>query len=385
MQHANPADDPASRARAPRASVLVTGLFHPLARRLASLACSEGHARALYLVATPGELGSAHALAAEAAPDCRVEVLEGDPASMDLGLAGSEYRALAARVDRIHHLAHSADTSLDAATLAELNVASAREAVELARTSGRARLVFHSSVYAAPIDGGDAYERACQGDEASHDPLTTARRRAEAVAWRAARDCELVVLRTGGVVPVPERDRPLVSVATNANLLGLLLVLAQDRETHGAGAAPFAALARGLAAAPLHLAPLDFVARACWVLGGRADATGTPLHLVAPRPPTAGDIARELRALWGPTRRLALGRALLAPKLLESLARAPRAFVERVASTRRFDTYHAARLLEAEGLAWPGPESYVEHLAEMLEAELGGARSSLDPPPTPHA
>ena len=278
MQHANPVDDPASPGRAPRASVLVTGLFHPLARRIASLASSEGHARALYLVATPAELASARALAAEASPGCRVEVLEGDPASMDLGLAGSEYRALAAQVDRIHHLAHSADTSLDAATLtalnaaAALNVASALEAVELARTSGRARLVFHSSVYAAPIDGGVAYERACHGDEASHDPLTTARRRAEAVAWRASRDCELVVLRTGGVVPVPERDRPLVSIATNANLLGLLLVLAQDREAHGASAAPFAALARGLACAPLHLAPLDFVARACWVLGARADA-----------------------------------------------------------------------------------------------------------------
>jgi len=56
-----------------------------------------------------------------------------------------------------------------------------------------------------------------------------------------------------------------------------------------------------------------------------------------------------------------------------------------VATTRRFDTHRAARLLEAEGLAWPGPESYVEHLAEMLEAELGGARSSLDSTPTPHA
>ena len=64
MQHANPVDDPASPGRAPRASVLVTGLFHPLARRIASLASSEGHARALYLVATPAELASARALAA---------------------------------------------------------------------------------------------------------------------------------------------------------------------------------------------------------------------------------------------------------------------------------------------------------------------------------
>jgi nucleoside-diphosphate-sugar epimerase len=384
MQPPNAADEP-RRARATSGAILVTGLFHPLARRIASLASNEGSARVVYLLATPGELASARTLAEHASPDCRVEVLEGDPASMDLGLAGSEYRALAKHLDRIHHLAHSADTSLDAATLAELNVAAALEAVELARTSGRARLVFHSSVFAAPTDGGVAYERACRGDEASHDPLTNARRRAEAVAWRASRDCEVVVLRTGGVVPVPDRDRPLVPLATNANLLGLLLVLAQDPEAQNTSAAPFAALARGLASAPLHLAPLDFVARACLALGARHEVQVTPLHLVAPRPATAGDIARKLRQLWGPSRRVPLGKALLTPKLLESLARAPRAFVERVATTRRFDTHHAARLLEAEGLSWPDPESYVEHLAQMLESELGDWRSNPDTPPFPHA
>lgn len=385
MQRPNPDDESPSQARAAVGAILVTGLFHPLARRIATLAASESLARVVYLVATPGELASARAIAAQADPRCRVELLEGDPASMDLGLAGSEYRALAKHVERIHHLAHSADTSLDAATLSELNVASALEAVELARTSGRARLVFHSSVFAAPTDGGVAYERPCHGDEASHDPLTTARRRAEAVAWRATRDRAVIVLRTGGVVPVPERDRPLLPIATNANLLGLLLVLAQDPEAHGAGVAPFAALARGLAAAPLHLAPLDFVARACLALGARDELPDTPLHVLAPRAPTTGEIARQLRQLWGPSRRLTLGRALLAPKLLESLARAPRAFVERVATTQRFDTHHAARLLEAEGLAWPGPESYVEHLAEMLESELGGARPNSDPSSNLHA
>src|SRR3982751_1902843 len=35
----------------------------------------------------------------------RVQLIEGDAASMDLGLSGAEFRSLAKEVDRIHHCA----------------------------------------------------------------------------------------------------------------------------------------------------------------------------------------------------------------------------------------------------------------------------------------
>jgi nucleoside-diphosphate-sugar epimerase len=383
----SPSFAPPSSVVPPHAgAVLVTGVGHPLARRVVALAAAGPTPRVVFVVARRDELEVATALASEAGIGARVEVLEGDPASMDLGLSGQEYASIARRVERIHHLAHTADGSLDAAELREINEACAAEALELSRSSAlRARLVFHSSIFTAPTEGGVAWERPCTSDEGTGDPLTAARRRAEALVWRAVGEIPLVVLRTGGVVPVPDRDRPLPSVATNPNLLGLVLVLAQDPEVRGSGSAPFAALARALSAAPLHLAPVDLVARACWLLGRRDDVLGRVLHVVPPRPASAGDVARMLRERLGPTRRLAWGRALLSTKLLESLARAPRAFVERIATSRRVDTHHASPLLELEGLVWPGPASYVEHLLQLFEDELGVHRAETSAPTIRHA
>src|SRR5580704_8562730 len=58
----------------------------------------------------------------DAADRARLVLVEGDPAAMDLGLSGAEFRQLAREVDRIHHLSHVAAGSVDRRTAHTINV-----------------------------------------------------------------------------------------------------------------------------------------------------------------------------------------------------------------------------------------------------------------------
>src|SRR5262245_5519358 len=76
----------------------------------------------------------------------RVEVLEGDAASMDLGLSGKEFRDLTAHVDRIHHCASVSYLGVDRETAEQVNIGGTREILELASACpGLKCLVFHST------------------------------------------------------------------------------------------------------------------------------------------------------------------------------------------------------------------------------------------------
>src|SRR5262245_40681023 len=60
----------------------------------------------------------------------RIVVYEGDAAAIDLGLSGAEYRELAARVDRVHHLAQVTYPSAQRKVAEYVNVGAMREIIE---------------------------------------------------------------------------------------------------------------------------------------------------------------------------------------------------------------------------------------------------------------
>src|SRR5260221_1463927 len=57
----------------------------------------------------------------------RVNLIDGDAASMDLGLSGAEFKQLAREIDRIHHCAEVSYLAVDRATAEHVNVDGARE------------------------------------------------------------------------------------------------------------------------------------------------------------------------------------------------------------------------------------------------------------------
>src|SRR5437764_10340457 len=87
---------------------LLTGFPSFLARRLAREILSREPETLVYAVVR-SKLASEAEEALVTLPLAqreRVVLIEGDAASMDLGLSGAEFRLLASEVDRIYHAAH---------------------------------------------------------------------------------------------------------------------------------------------------------------------------------------------------------------------------------------------------------------------------------------
>ncbi len=119
-------------------SLLITGFPGFYARRLAfHLLQAEPTVRLVLLRKKSDAERSAECLAA-LVPDARARVteLEGDPASLDFGLAGRDYLSLAESVQRVFHFANVLEAKRRAEAAAQ-NIACARELVEF--TPGRAR------------------------------------------------------------------------------------------------------------------------------------------------------------------------------------------------------------------------------------------------------
>jgi hypothetical protein len=113
------ADDTA----APEA-VLVTGFPAFTARRfIARVLASEPSAH-VFILARDQFVDDARAFAAgrPASEAARIEVIEGDVCSMDLGLAGGEFKTLASEITTIHHMAGIYYLGVDKATARRVNV-----------------------------------------------------------------------------------------------------------------------------------------------------------------------------------------------------------------------------------------------------------------------
>src|SRR6201995_2532325 len=87
--------------------VLVTGFPSFRGRKMVAQLLSAAPATRVFAIVHPKLVEQAKAFLEQLDPDdrARVEPYEGDAAAIDLGLSGKEYRELAARVERIHHVA----------------------------------------------------------------------------------------------------------------------------------------------------------------------------------------------------------------------------------------------------------------------------------------
>lgn len=354
--------------------VLITG-FPAQAARLMVLHVLESDPTAEVVLLTPEAAAddAARRVAAHA-PAHRVRVMVGDVAAMDLGLSTDEYRALAAEVTTILHLAGSYNLGVDAVTAHRQNVVATREVVDLAALAPRlGRLVYGSTVRVAGRRTGLVLEDELDVGQQFHDPHEATRAAAEGLVRDAMRRLPATVVRPGVLVgdsrtgEIDRFDGPyffMIPFTTNAWPVALPLP--------SQGSASF------------HVTPVDVFVRATYHLARSPRAAGRTVHLVEPDPLTVRH-ALELVAERAGTRPprgffpARLARALLRAPGLAKLTRAPVAALDLFSASVVFDQTGARELLVGTGAEHPRFEDYVANLVLFIREQLARRRAAGRP------
>ncbi len=306
----------------------------------------------------------------------RVTLLEGDVTSIDLGLAGREYLALAARVARIFHAAQSTAEGAEVARVRALNVQGTHEVLEFARAAraqgASPRLVACSSTLVAGDHEGLVREGELAFGQAFRSEVERSLHQAERMLRAAMTELQVTVLRPSIVVGHSVTGE--VDLFDGPYLFVLLLLSSPVDIT-------LPLPARG--EIPLNLVPVDYVARAAVALGRHPDAAGKTYHLVDPHPLSARRVFEHVAQAAG--RRLPravlptnLTRMLLRTPGLERFARSPRAFVDRLGTRAVFPADAARAVLEPLGIACPPFEGYAGVLVEYARRKLASRRTRPD-------
>jgi thioester reductase-like protein len=303
----------------------------------------------------------------------RVNLMEGDAASMDLGLSGAEFKQLAAEVDRIHHCAQVSYMGVDEKTARQVNVGGAREVLELAAACRDLKcLVFHSTARVSGDRAGLVLEEDLDQGQGYRNVVEETKARAEKMMRLQMGRLPICVVRPTTIVGDSRTGE--VDRFDGPYLLILLIVTSPP---------DFALPLPGRGDALLHVVPIDFVVRAAKTIGRHPDAPGKTVHLADPAPLTARR-AFELVAQAG-GRKLPRGfipanltKALLRTPGLERFAKSPRAFLDALATRVQYATTNADHLLSEANIRCPPFESYVDRLVEYVQVRLREKRARRD-------
>jgi thioester reductase-like protein len=308
----------------------------------------------------------------------RIRVLEGDVASMDLGLSGPEFNALAEEIEVIHHCAAVTYLGAERGFAEAVNVAGAREVVELADAAHHLeRLVHWSTALVSGARRGYVLEDELDDSRGFRNPIEETRFRAERIIRGVEARVPTTILRPSILVGdsmTGEIDRfegPYLLVLLMLNApVDVRLPLPGRGET------------------PLNLVPIDYVIEAGLAIASDPRSIGRTFHITDPDPLSARRVFELIATAAGkpaprgflPTQ---LATTLLKAPGLEKFANVPRAFLEQLATEVVWDDRHARELLQGRGLHCPSFASYVGTLVEYVKKHQGkrrGDRSSSNAP-----
>ena len=345
------------------AVALVTGFPLDVACRTAlELAAGGDH---VYLLARAKFAVDASELSRRAAADTnsggRIDVVEGDIVSLDLGLTGSQVRLLHAELDEVHHVAAITYLGIAGARMRSVNVEGVREVLEFALGARRLRRVsLWSTAFVAGDRSGVVRESELLVGQHFRNDYEATKAEAEQLARAAMRHLPITVVRPSIVIG------DSVTGATSRLDGPYLLIKAIVRSPPGR-AIPLP----GRGDFALHLVPVDFAVRAAIHLARHPDAVGGTFHLVDDRPLTAraffGAVAdaagRPRPHVLLPAR---LARAVLNLPGLRSRVRSERTFIEWFDTDVRFDDRGARALLQSSGIVCPAVPAYVDALVRHV-------------------
>lgn len=290
-----------------------------------------------------------------------VHVMEGDVASLDLGLSGAEFSALAAHVELIHHCAAVSYPHVPRRTAELGNVQGAKEILELAlETKKLERLVLWSTTSVFGTLRGTFMEAEPTQTPAFRNVVEETRFRAEKILLQARTQLPLTVLRT----PMLVGDS---TTGHTDRMEGLYWLIAFMLKAHADLRIPLPSHAEE----PLNVVPIDYAVKAGCAMGSHPNAASKIFHLVDPQPFSVRKTFELFAQLTGcalgtghvPT---GMAQALLRTPGLRRFVQTPRTFLEQLTSGVRYDTREAVRLTSELGIACPSLQSYAPVLVEYV-------------------
>ncbi len=300
----------------------------------------------------------------------RVRFLEGRAASMDLGLAGKEFTALAAEVTHILHAGTTSRPGVSEDEARHANKDATREVIELATLAPNlVSVVLISSATVSGLRSGYVLEEELEVRHAARNHAERTLRDAERLLRRAK--LPVVILRPGILVGDARTGE---SDEEDALLELVRFMLDEPPEMR------LPIPVRG--DLPVHLLPVDFAAAACAHLAEDPRAIGRTLHVVDPDPLNAERVLELVARAVG--RRFP--RSLLPTALTSLLLRAPMgrvvpwptSFLDQLATEVVYDDHHARAMLAGTGLECPALESYVRSIVRAArESDDAGDRAHV--------
>ncbi|HEY6558136.1 MAG TPA: SDR family oxidoreductase [Polyangiaceae bacterium] len=303
----------------------------------------------------------------------RVEILEGDAVAMDLGLSGKEYKELAARITRIHHMAQVTHPAVDQRTAEQVNIGATREIIEFARACARLEgMVVFSSASVSGTRSNLVLEEDLNAGQSFRTPVEETLARAEQLVRSCMKALPVSVVRPTQVVGdsrTGEVDR------LDGPYLLILLIVSSPQDF------PLPLPTSG--DAPIHLVPIDYVVSAAHVIGRQRAAMGRTFHLADPHPLSVRRMFELVARSGG--RRLPTGfiptnvtKALLRTPGVNLFAKSPKAFLDMLATPVRYDTRNTEEALRGTGLVCPPFESYVDELVAFVKRRVQERRDRGD-------
>ncbi len=354
--------------------VLITGLPSMLARCVCAEVLRQDERARVRAIVQPKALEHAREFLEQLPGDARsrVEVIEGDAASLDFGLSGAEYQALAREVTRIHHCAQATHPGADRKLAESVNIGGTREAIEFARCCGRLQcLVMHSTVHVAGDRRGVVREDELKAGQSFRSVVEETRARAEKLVRAEMERLPVVIVRPSTMVG----DSRTGEVDTfDGPYLLVLLVVNTPQEL----ALPLP----GGGEQALNLVPIDWVATASVAIGRDPRSRGRTFHLVDPHPLTARrvfELVARAGGRRGPRGSIPgnLARAVLSVPVIERIARSPRALLETLITPVTYDASNADELLGSLGVgACPPLDTYVDKLVEYAREHVRQRRAT---------
>ena len=299
----------------------------------------------------------------------RVNLVEGDAAAMDFGLSGAELRSLTGEIDRIHHLPQVSYLGADRKVAETVNIAGARELLEVARACTSLKcVVFHSSAHVSGDRTGVVLEGELDKGQEFRNVVEETFARGEKMMRAAMSKLPIAVVRP--TIVVGDSQTGEVDHFDGPYFLILLIVTSPSDFPIPLPARPDA---------PLHLVPVDYYVRATCAIGRDPRAAGRTFHVGDPAPLTVKRVF-ELVAAAGGRRSPGfipanLTKALLRTPGIDRLAKSPRAFIDALATPVTYSFANTAELLVDTDLRCPSLESYVEGLVAYVQHRLREKRA----------
>ncbi len=357
-----------------RGLVLVTGFPGMRAKALARVVLGDPEERPLALLVHPRRRAAADSALAALAPRVAPRVIEGDPAAIDFGLARGPYRALLEEVVCLHHAYQVLDLAAPAELARTVNVGGAREVIEFSRAAERlGRVIHHSSVFVSGDRTGVVLESELHARQSFRSPVAASLALSEAMLKRHP-EVPLTVARASQIVG---DSRTGITDRLDGPYPVLAFLLGVPSDT----VLPLPPRLN----APLHLVPVNYVARAAYHLGDLPATLGATLHLVDSAPLTTRRFIELAAAHFG--KRLedgfhagSFGRSLFNNPGVGLLAQKLRAVQNLVMRNVVYDAASAVAGLAGSGITCPPLESYLDVLLAHVE-ERAKERGLTEPPP----